>query len=153
MLSAACRGVLLLIGLCMCSSSRNNFSLKGHSANTSSSMGDEDCNFPSVHMSWSMPVHYSSLFYQNQAEVNKFHSTNQRFSGTMVTEKSHFTSESSQVAGIKRSHFSGNVPKLLVDKDVASQFDIWGLSSESPLASTLTEDDFLDMVLGKIFLL
>lgn len=77
-----------------------------------------------------------SCFYQNQPEVNKFHSTNQRISGTMFTEILPTTSESSQVSGIKRS------------KDVASQSDFWGLSSESPLASTLTEDDFLDMVLG-----
>ncbi|KAL2987414.1 hypothetical protein AAZX31_11G027500 [Glycine max] len=113
--------------------SRDEFSLKGHYVSTPSSMGDEDCNFPPLHMLWPMPLPYSFLFYQNQPEVNKFHSTNQRISGTMFTEILPTTSESSQVSGIKRS------------KDVASQSDFWGLSSESPLASTLTEDDFLDM--------
>ncbi|RZC31140.1 YTH domain-containing protein 1-like isoform X1 [Glycine soja] len=113
--------------------SRDEFSLKGLYANTPSSMGDEDCNFPPLHTSWSMPLPYSALFYQNQPEVNNYHSTNQRISGTMFTEILPTTSESSQVSGIKRS------------KDVASQSDFWGLSSESPLASTLTEDDFLDM--------
>ncbi|RDY02714.1 30-kDa cleavage and polyadenylation specificity factor 30, partial [Mucuna pruriens] len=127
------------------SSSRDDFSLKGHYANTPSSMGDEDCNFPPLHLSWSMPLPYSPMFYQNQPEVNKFHSTNQRFNETMFTEILPTTSESSQVSGIKRSHFSGQIPKLQMDKDVASQFEFWGLSSGSPLASTLTEDDFLDM--------
>lgn len=136
MFSAAFRGGLLCIGFCFCSLSRDEFSLKGLYANTPSSMGDEDCNFPPLHTSWSMPLPYSALFYQNQPEVNNYHSTNQRISGTMFTEILPTTSESSQVSGIKRS------------KDVASQSDFWGLSSESPLASTLTEDDFLDMVLG-----
>ncbi|KAK7406196.1 hypothetical protein VNO78_07816 [Psophocarpus tetragonolobus] len=115
------------------SSSRDEFSLNGHYANTPSSMGDEDCNFPPLHMPWSTPLPYSSLFYQNQSEVNKFHSTNQRFSGTMFTEILPTTSELSQVSGIKRS------------KEEASEFDFWGLSSGSPLVSTLTEDEFLDM--------
>ncbi|TKY70884.1 30-kDa cleavage and polyadenylation specificity factor 30 [Spatholobus suberectus] len=128
------------------SSSRDDFSSKGYYVNTPSSMGDEDCNFPPLHLSWSMPLPYSSLFYQNQPEVNKFHSTNQRFGGTMFTEILPTPSESSQVSGNKCSHFSGHNPKLQMNKDVASQFDFWGLSSGSPLASTLTEDDFLDMI-------
>ncbi|XP_027193116.1 uncharacterized protein [Cicer arietinum] len=101
----------------LASSSRNNFSSEGHSANTPSAMGDQDCNFPSPQLSWSMPMAYSSIFSQNQAEV----------------------------AGIKRSHFSGRTPTILMEKDVASQFDEWGLFSECPLASSLTDDDFLDM--------
>ncbi|KAK7307821.1 hypothetical protein VNO77_41224 [Canavalia gladiata] len=127
------------------SSSRDDCSLKEHCANTPSSMGDEHCNFHPLHLSWSMPLPYSSLFYQNQPEVNKFHSANQRFSGTMFTEILPIPSESSHTSGIKRSHFSGHLPELQVSKDMASQFDFWGLSSGSPLASTLTEDDFLDM--------
>lgn len=35
---------------------------------------------------------------------------------------------------------------LQVDRDVSSQFDAWGLAGDSPLASALTEDDFLEMV-------
>ncbi|KAF3448454.1 hypothetical protein FNV43_RR09167 [Rhamnella rubrinervis] len=31
------------------------------------------------------------------------------------------------------------------DSDVSSQFDAWGLAGDSPLASALTEDDFLEM--------
>lgn len=134
----------------MCSSSRSNFSLRGHSANTPSSIGDEGCNFPLLHLSSSMPVANSSLFFQNQAEVNKFCSLNQRFSGTVFSEVSPLSSESSKVAGSKRSHFDGHIPNVLMDKGVASRFDDQCLSSESPLVSTLTEDDFLDMVFGKI---
>lgn len=113
-------------------------------------MGDQDCNFPSPQLSWSMPMAYSSIFSQNQAEGNKFHSTNQKFSGRMFTEIPPITFKSSKVAGIKRSHFSGRTPTILMEKDVASQFDEWGLFSECPLASSLTDDDFLDMVLVKI---
>ncbi|XP_020218107.1 YTH domain-containing protein 1 [Cajanus cajan] len=127
------------------SSSRDEFSLKGYYANTPSSTGDEDCNFPPLHLSWSMPLPYSSAFYQNQPEVNKSHSVHQRFSGSMFTEILPTTSESSQVSGVKRSHFSEHIPKRQMSKDEASQFDLWGLSSWSPLASTLSEDDFLDM--------
>ena len=95
-----------------------------------------------------MPLPYSPLLYQNQVELNRFHSTNHRFSGTRFTEILPTTSESSKVSETKRSHFSGHIPKLQVDRDVASQLDVWALSAESPLASTLTEDDFLDMVRG-----
>lgn len=33
---------------------------------------------------------------------------------------------------------------------MSTQFDVWGLSAESPHASTLTEDDFLEMVWNPI---
>ncbi|XP_061348237.1 uncharacterized protein LOC133293661 [Gastrolobium bilobum] len=128
------------------SSSRDAFSSKRQSAMTPSSIDNKDCNFSPLYMSWSMPLPYHpSSLYQNQAEANRFHSANHRINGTNFTEILPVTSGSSKVAGSKRSHFSGHIPKLQVDKDVASQFDVWGLSAESPLASTLTEDDFLDM--------
>ncbi|XP_057449909.1 uncharacterized protein LOC130741124 isoform X2 [Lotus japonicus] len=119
-------------------SSRYNFSSKGH-AKTPSSMGYNDCNLPSLHLPWSMPLPYSSSFYQNQD------SSNQRFDETMYTGVLPITSESSKVAGIKRSHFDGQISKPVVDKDVGSGFCAWDLSSKSPLASILTEDDFLNM--------
>lgn len=139
--SAAFRRLAAHWSLHMCSSSRYNFSLKGH-ANTPSSMGYNDCNLPSLHLPWSMPLPYSSSFYQNQD------SSNQRFDETMYTGVLPITSESSKVAGIKRSHFDGQISKPVVDKDVGSGFGAWDLSSKSPLASILTEDDFLNMVLG-----
>ncbi|KAE9597729.1 hypothetical protein Lal_00041450 [Lupinus albus] len=117
------------------SSSRDSFSLKGQSAEIQSFMAGEDCNFPPQHSSWSMPLPYPSVPYHNLAEVNRFHSANHRFSG------SNFTG----MLPSKRSHFSRNIPKLKVERNVASQLDVWGLSAESPLATTLTEDDFLDM--------
>ncbi|KAI4315340.1 hypothetical protein L6164_028161 [Bauhinia variegata] len=134
---------LLNVDGLLSSSSRGSFSLKGHSTETPSSMEDENRNFPPLHLSWSMPLHYPSLMYQNQSEANKYHSANQRFSGTTFNETLPTTCGLSKVAGTKHSYFSGQIPKLQVDK--GSQFDVWGLSAESPLASTLTEDDFLDM--------
>jgi len=144
------RGGFLLIGFCMCSSSRDDFSSKGRYVNIPSSMGDEEYNFPPFHMSWSMPLPSSSLFYQNQPVVNEFRSTKQRFSGTMLTETLPINScASSQVSGVKRAHYSGHIPELQTKKDVPCQLDFWGLSPGYPLAgSTLTEDDFLDMVPG-----
>ncbi|ESW30434.1 hypothetical protein PHAVU_002G152600 [Phaseolus vulgaris] len=129
------------------SSSRDDFSFKGRYVNTPSSMGDEDCNFPPYPMSWSMPLPYSSMFYQNQPVVNEFRSTKQRFSGTMLTETLPINScVSPQVSGIKRAHYSGHIPEIQTKKDVACQLDFWGVSPGCPLAgSTLTEDDFLDM--------
>ncbi|KAF7810238.1 YTH domain-containing protein 1 isoform X1 [Senna tora] len=125
------------------SSSLDSFALKGHSGTVQSFMGDNDCNFYPGHMPWSMPLAYPSLLCQNQ--VNRSRSANHGFCVTTFNETFPITSGLSKVAGTKRPHFSGNMPKLQVDKDVASQCDAWGFSAESPLASTLTEDDFLDM--------
>jgi len=147
------RGGFLLIGFCMCSSLRDDYSFKGRYVSTPSSMGNEDYKFSPFHMSWSMPLPYSSPFYQNQPVVNESRSTKQRVSGTMLTETLPITSSvSPQLSGIKRAHYSGHIPELPTKNDVSSQLDFWGVSPGCPLAgSTLTEDDFLDMVLG-IFL-
>ncbi|CAL0312924.1 unnamed protein product [Lupinus luteus] len=117
------------------SSSRDTFSVKGQSAEIPSSMGDEACDFLPQHRSWSMPLPYPSAPYHIHAEVNRFPSVNHGFSG------SNFTG----MLPSNHSHFSGNIPKLHVERNMASQFRIWGLAAESSLASTLTEDDFLDM--------
>ncbi|XP_047168180.1 YTH domain-containing protein 1 isoform X7 [Vigna umbellata] len=129
------------------SSLRGDFSFKGRYVSTPSSMGDEDYKFRPLHMSWSMPLAYPSLFYQNQPVINEFRSTKQRFSGTMLTETLPISSSASpQLSGIKRAHYSGHIPELQTKKDVSSQLDFWGVSTGCPLAgSTLTEDDFLDM--------
>ncbi|CAJ1928181.1 unnamed protein product [Sphenostylis stenocarpa] len=94
-----------------------------------------------------MPVPYSSLFFQNQPVLNEFHPTKQRFSGTTLTETLPIISSAlPQVSGFKRAHYSGHLPELQTNKDVASHFDFCGVSSGFPLArSTLTEDDFLEM--------
>ncbi|XP_054810413.1 uncharacterized protein LOC129312045 isoform X3 [Prosopis cineraria] len=127
------------------SSSLDGFALKGHSGNVESFMGNKDCNFYPLHMPWSMPMAYPSLLCPNQAEENRSLPANERFNVTTSSETFPFSSGSSKVAGTKRPYFSANIPKLQVDKVVASQYDGWGFSAESPLASTLTEDDFLEM--------
>ncbi|KAI9082721.1 hypothetical protein K1719_035295 [Acacia pycnantha] len=127
------------------SSPLDSFALKGHSGNAESFMGNTDHNFYPLNTPWSMPMAYPSLLCPDQAEANKSVPANQRFNVTTSSETFPSSSGSSKVAGNKRPHFSANMPKLQVDKDVAFQFDVWGFSSESPLASTLTEDDFLEM--------
>ncbi|XP_019446683.1 PREDICTED: uncharacterized protein LOC109350028 isoform X3 [Lupinus angustifolius] len=115
--------------------SRDTYSLKGQSAEIPSSMGDEACDFLPQHRSWSMPLPYPSAPYHIHAEVNGFPSANHGFSGSNFT----------RMLPSKHSHFNGNIPKLQVERDMASQFGISGLAAESSIASTLTEDDFLDM--------
>lgn len=144
--SATFLGGFLLIGFCICSSPLDGFALKGQSRNVESFMGNADHNFYPLSMPWTMPMAYPSSVCPNPAEANKSLPANQRFNVTTSNETFPSSSGSSKVAGTKRPHFSANIPKLQVDKDAASQFDVWGFSSESPLASTLTEDDFLDMV-------
>ncbi|XP_028802433.1 uncharacterized protein LOC114757520 isoform X2 [Neltuma alba] len=118
------------------SSPLDSFTLKGHSGNVERLMGNKDRSF---YLPWSIPMAYPSLLCPNEAGAN------QRFNLTTSSETFPTSSGSLKVAGTKRPHFSANIPKLQVDKDVASQFDVWGFSAESPLASTLTEDDFLEM--------
>lgn len=144
--SATFLGGFLLTGFCICRSPLDSFALKGHSGNAESFMGNTDHNFYPLNTPWSMPMAFPSLLCPDQAEPNKSLPANQRFNVTTSSEIFPSSFGSSKVAGNKRPHFSANIPKLQVDKDVASEFDVWGFSSESPLASTLTEDDFLEMV-------
>ncbi|QHO10879.1 hypothetical protein HN51_068756 [Arachis hypogaea] len=103
-------------GLLM-SSSTDDLYWKGHHSKTSGGfVGGEDYNFHPLHLSWSMSLPYSSMLYQNQAELSQFHSASNRFSGTTITKRLPTTTVSSKVSGTKHARFS-----------------------------SLTEDDFLDM--------
>ncbi len=107
------------------------------------SLGDEEYNVPPVHMSWSRtPMLYPSLLYPHQPEANRFHLGHQSSTGVIFPKNPPITTGSSKVEGMKRSRINGDLSNLQVDMDMSSRFDVWGLS-----ASTLTEDDFLDMVL------
>ncbi|XP_021299097.1 uncharacterized protein LOC110427802 isoform X2 [Herrania umbratica] len=76
------------------------------------SLGDEDYNVPSLHMSWAgTPMPYHPFLYQHQADVSRFHLTHPH---TLATEYFPTTTGASKVA-------------------------------KSPHASTLTDDDFLEM--------
>ncbi|XP_057997911.1 uncharacterized protein LOC131176904 [Hevea brasiliensis] len=54
-------------------------------------------------------------------------------------------SSASKMSRMKQSQLNGSLANLQVQCDVRSRNDAWALSAESPLASTLTEDDFLEM--------
>lgn len=86
---------------------------------------------------------YPSFLYQHQGGPSNFHLA-QRCGGD--AENLPFTSLSSKFSRINHS-----CSNLQVDCDLSSRYDFWGLSADSPLASTITEDDFLEMVSVLVF--
>ncbi|KAJ0049136.1 hypothetical protein Pint_15970 [Pistacia integerrima] len=107
------------------------------------SLGDEEYHMPAVQMTLTRtPMPYPSFLYQHQAGSNTFQLAH-RSSGD--AEGLPFHSPSSKFSRMKCSHLKGNLSSLQVDHDSPSRYDLWGLSAESLLASTLTEDDFLEM--------
>lgn len=104
---------------------------------------------PPVHPSWSQsPMLYSSLLYQHQNEAIRYQLAHGRTNGTTFPENIAVNSAASKRTRMKHSCKNGYLPNLQVDRDVSTRFDMWALTAESPLASGLTEDDFLEMVLG-----
>lgn len=126
--------------------SRDDFPSKRPCVESPCSLGDEEYNVAPLHMPWSRtPMLYPSLLYPHQAEVNRFHLAHQSSTGVIFPENLPITSGASKVARTKHSRSNGHLSSLQVDMDMSTRFDVWGLSAESPLASTLTEDDFLEM--------
>lgn len=110
----------------------------------SSSLGEEEYHMPPLHMSMARtPMPYPSFLYQHQAGASNFHLA-QRCGGD--AENLPFTSLSPKFARMNHPQINGNLTNLQVDSDMSARYDFWGLSAESPLASTITEDDFLEMV-------
>ncbi|KAL4341013.1 hypothetical protein GQ457_08G027730 [Hibiscus cannabinus] len=107
------------------------------------SLGDEDYNVSPLPMSWAgTPMPCNPFLYQHQADPSRFHLTHPH---TFATNYFPTTMRAAKVASMKNSHSNRNLTNLQVNHDMSSQFDVWGLSAESPLGSTLTEDDFLEM--------
>ncbi|OMO89693.1 hypothetical protein CCACVL1_07697 [Corchorus capsularis] len=107
------------------------------------SLGVDDYNVPLLSMSWaSTQMPYHPFFYQQQADSSRFHSKHLR---TLATDYHAATTGASKVASLKNSRTNRNLTNLRVNHDMSTQCDAWGLSAESPLGSTLTEDDFLEM--------
>lgn len=101
------------------------------------SLGNEEYNMPPLHFSWpGAPIPYPSVLYQTEA--SRFHVTQQRDSG--VLEHLHVASGASKVGRMRPS-----TTESQAEWEMSPRFDLWGWSAESPLASTLTEDDFLEM--------
>ncbi|KAJ9129042.1 hypothetical protein P3X46_034202, partial [Hevea brasiliensis] len=72
---------------------------------------------------------------------SRFHLAHQGPSGVNLP----LASSASKMSRMKQSQLNGSLANLQVQCDVRSRNDAWALSAESPLASTLTEDDFLEM--------
>ncbi|KAG9145056.1 hypothetical protein Leryth_018344 [Lithospermum erythrorhizon] len=84
---------------------------------------------------------YPALLYQNQAEASIYHLARQRPSDT-IDERLSIPHRASEA---KRSKNNGRPSRVHVDQEIPA-YDAWGFSSErSPLTSTITEDDILDM--------
>ncbi|XP_048320168.2 zinc finger CCCH domain-containing protein 45 isoform X2 [Ziziphus jujuba] len=125
---------------------RDDFPSKRPCLEPSCSLGDEEYDMPPWHMSWSQaPMLYSSLMYQHQAGASRYQLAHQRTGGTVLPEYFLVNFVDSKVTRMKHFHLTGFLFNLQVDRDVSSQFDAWGLSGESPPASVLTEDEFLEM--------
>ncbi|XP_016713406.2 uncharacterized protein [Gossypium hirsutum] len=107
------------------------------------SLGDQDYSVPPLHVPWpGTPMPYNPFLYQHQADPNRFHLTHPH---TLATEYFPTSMGASKVASMKNSRINRNLTNLQINHDMSTQFDAWCLCAESPLASTLTEDDFLEM--------
>ena len=108
----------------------------------SCAMRHEERDIPAVQMTWDQThMLYPSLLYQHQAETSRFHLAHLPI-----------TSGASQAPGMKHSQINGSLNGVQLDRNNSSRLDAWGWSAErSPLASTLTEDDILEMVLWSSF--
>lgn len=113
------------------------------SADSSCSSWGEDFNGLPAHVQQSStPMPFSSTLYQQQPEASRFNFHYQGLAGILPPENLSVTSSASKTAKLKHPC---DLPALLVDRET-SRYDVWGFSNDSPLASTLTEDDFLEMV-------
>lgn len=134
--------------LCCTSFYRDDIPSKRPCVDSPCSLGNEEYNVPPGHMPWSRtPMLYPSLLYPNQPEANRFHLGYQSSTGVMFPNNPPITTGSSQVDGTKCSRINGDLSNLQVDVDMSSRYEVWGLSAESPFTSTLTDNDFLEMVL------
>ncbi|KAG6788404.1 hypothetical protein POTOM_004470 [Populus tomentosa] len=111
----------------------------------SSYTGDGEYTVPPLQMPWGRtPTPYHSFLYQQHDEAIRFHLAHQGPTGAGFADSA-LSSGASKVARMKQSRNSTN---LRIHCEMPSRTDIWGLSAESPLTSTLTDDDFLEMAAG-----
>lgn len=99
---------------------------------------DEHCNMPLMHMA---PMMYPGLLYQHQIDASRFHAD-----GMFLPEDLCITSGASKWKQSGYSQGSRSVTNIHEGPNLSSRFDVLGFSGESPLDSTLTDDDILDMV-------
>ncbi|XAR70370.1 hypothetical protein NMG60_11027206 [Bertholletia excelsa] len=115
---------------------RDNLPSKQPCLESPCAVQDMDCNVPAVHMTWAQtPMLYPPLLYQHHAEASRFHLPQFPISSRAL--------KSTQA---KHSQMNGGFSSVQVYQDNSPRFDVWGWPTErSPLASTLTEEDILEM--------
>ncbi|KAJ4848284.1 hypothetical protein Tsubulata_017953 [Turnera subulata] len=125
---------------------RDNLPSKGPYVESPCSLGDGSYNGP-FHTPWAgAPMPYPSFLYTQQANASRLYMAHQGSNGVTFPENLPYSSGSPKVAKVKHSQMNEKVNNLQVRCDAPSRADVWGLSADSPLASTLTDDDFLEMV-------
>ncbi|KAG7557506.1 YTH domain [Arabidopsis suecica] len=106
------------------SSSREDYSTKKSRTELPSSSGDEEYN----NNLWGhTPMPYPPAVYPNQDDLSRFHLAQQRGYG-VSSEYLHTSASNSRT-----------------EQEKSLRINSWGLPLESPLANSLTDDDFLDM--------
>ncbi|XP_073261212.1 uncharacterized protein [Populus alba] len=121
---------------------RDDLPMKRPCIDPSSYTGDGEYTVPPLQMPWGRtPTPYPSFLYQQHDEASRFHLAHQGPTAAGFTDNA-LSSGASKVARMKQSRNSTN---LRIHCEMPSRTDIWGLSAESPLTSTLTDDDFLEM--------
>ncbi|KAJ6712382.1 YTH YT521-B HOMOLOGY DOMAIN-CONTAINING [Salix purpurea] len=121
---------------------RDELPMKRPCIDPSTNTGDGEYTVPPLQVPWGRtPLPYPSFLYQQHDEASRFHLAHQGFTGVGFTDNA-LSSSASKVARMQQSRKTTN---LRIHCEMPSRTDIWGLSAGSPLASTLTDDDFLEM--------
>ncbi|CAN1332749.1 hypothetical protein LINPERPRIM_LOCUS35839 [Linum perenne] len=89
---------------------------------------------------------YPSFLYHHPPDASSFRLGNPGPTSTAMPENRHLACSPSKDSRKANFHPNGHLIHPLVPHGGPSQLDFWGLTAESPRASTLTNDDFLDMV-------
>ncbi|XP_019172727.1 PREDICTED: uncharacterized protein LOC109168137 isoform X2 [Ipomoea nil] len=103
---------------------------------------DEHCNMPLMHMA---PMMYPGLLYQHQIDASRFHADCHGADGMFLPEDLCIASGASKWKQSGYSQGSRSVTNIHEGPNLSSRFDVLGFSGESPHASTLTDEDILDM--------
>lgn len=80
---------------------------------------------------------YPPTVYPNQDDLSRFHLTQQRGYGVHS----------------EYLHTSSGASNSRTEQEKSLRFNSWGLPLESPLASSLTDDDFLNMVVAYLLVI
>lgn len=92
------------------------------------------------------PMMYPGLLYQHQIDASRFHADCHGANGMFLPEDLCIASGASKWKQSGYSQGNRSLTNIHEGPNLSSRFDVLGFSGESPLASTLTDDDILDMV-------